>query len=208
MSEKIRTIDKESWTPKTMLGKKVKDGEITKLEEILESGRPILEPEIIDVLLPDMESTTLEIRTTQRVTDSGKRIKFRVVTVIGDRKGHVGLGVGKSDELKPALDYAVRDAKKNMIAISMGCGSWECKCNRSHSVVSKTIGKEGSTIVTLKPAPRGLGLAANDIVKKVLGMAGVNDVWSSMQGGRNVYNMAVATMRALDNINTLKPRAE
>jgi small subunit ribosomal protein S5 len=190
------------------MGARVKSGEVTTLEEVLESGKRVLEPEIVDALLPDMESETLLIKTTQRVTDSGKRIKFRVVTVIGDRKGHVGLGVGKSDELKPAMDYAIRDAKKHMIAIKTGCGSWECKCAVHHSVLSKTIGKEGSTIVTLKPAPRGLGLAANDVVKKVLGMAGVKDVWSSMQGGKNVYNMAVATMKALDNLNLLKPRAE
>ncbi len=208
MAEKIRTVDKESWAPRTGVGLKVKGGEITTLEEVLDSGKPILEPEIVDVLLPDMESETLQIKTTQRVTDSGKRVKFRVVAVIGDRKGHVGLGVGKSDELKPAMDYAIRDAKKHMISIKTGCGSWECKCSMQHSVISKTLGKEGSTIVALKPAPRGLGLAANDVVKKVLSMAGVKDVWSQAQGGKNVYNMAVATMKALDNLNTLKPSAE
>ncbi|HSB47079.1 MAG TPA: 30S ribosomal protein S5 [Candidatus Bilamarchaeum sp.] len=208
MAEKVKTVDKESWSPKTSVGTKVKSGEITTLEEILVSGKPILEPEIIDVLLPDMESETLQIKTTQRVTDSGKRVKFRVVAVIGDRKGHVGLGVGKSDELKPAMDYAIRDAKKHMIAITTGCGSWECKCQVKHSVNSKTVGKEGSTIVTIKPAPRGLGLAANDVVKKVLGIAGVKDVWSSTQGGKNTYNTAAATIRALDRLNTLKPKAE
>jgi small subunit ribosomal protein S5 len=208
LAEKVKTVDKESWSPRTSIGTKVKSGEITTLEEILVSGKPILEPEIVDVLLPDMESETLQIKTTQRVTDSGKRVKFRVVAVIGDRKGHVGLGVGKSDELKPAMDYAIRDAKKHMIAIRTGCGSWECKCSVKHSVNSKTVGKEGSTIVTIKPAPRGLGLAANDVVRKVLGIAGVKDVWSSTQGGKNTYNTAAATMRALDNLNTLKPRAE
>lgn len=208
MPEKVKTIDKGSWEPRTSLGAKVKSGEITTLEEILDSGKPILEPEMIDVLLPDMESETLQIKTTQRVTDSGKRVKFRVVAVIGDKKGHVGLGVGKSDELKPAMDYAIRDAKKHMISIRTGCGSWECKCSLKHSVPSKTIGKEGSTLVTLKPAPRGLGLAANDVVRKVLGMAGVKDVWSSTLGGKNTYNTAAATIRALDGLNTLKPVAE
>lgn len=208
MAEKVRTINKESWKPRTGMGAKVKNGEITTLEDLLDLGKPVLEPEIVDVLLPDMESETLQIKTTQRVTDSGKRTKFRVVTVIGDRKGHVGLGVGKSDELKPALDYAVRDAKKHMISIKTGCGSWECKCSFTHSVPSRSIGKEGSTIVTIKPAPRGLGLAGNDVVKKVLGIAGVKDVWSSTTGGKNVYNMASATMTALDNLNLLKPRAE
>jgi len=207
MAEKIKSMDRESWQPRTQMGSKVKSGEITTIEEVLNSGKPILEPELVDALLPDMESENLQIKTTQRVTDSGKRTKFRVVTVIGDRKGHVGIGVGKSDELKPAMDYAVRDAKKHMISIAMGCGSWECKCSTKHSVPFKTRGKEGSTLVTIKPAPKGLGLASNDVVKKVLSMAGVKDAWSSMQGGRNVYNMAIATMKALDGINTIKPRA-
>jgi small subunit ribosomal protein S5 len=209
MAEKVRTISRDDWEPRTSLGKKVKAGEISSIDEIIDSGEKILEHEIVDVLMSDMESETLQIARTQRVTDSGKRMKFRVTSVIGDRKGHVGIGIGKSEELKPALDYAVRNAKKNMTSIPMGCGSWECKCSIDHSIRRSVTGKEGSTEVTLKPAPRGLGLAANDVVKKILGIAGVNDVWSSTHGGKgNVYNMAAATMNALENINTIKPPAE
>ena len=203
--EKLKKTDLGAWEPRSVVGKMVKSGEITTLEQIMEMGRPILEPEIVDTLLTELDAETLLIKTTQRVTDSGKRTKFRVVMVVGDRKGHVGLGVGKSDELKPAMDYAVRNAKKHMITIKTGCGSWECKCSNKHSVPRKSIGKEGSTIITLRPAPRGLGLAGNAVVRKVLTMAGVQDVWSAMSGGRNVYNMAMATMHALDNLNMLKP---
>ena len=208
MAEKVRTINKEAWNPKTLLGQKVKNGEITTLEEIIGTGRPVLESEISDVLFPDMETETLQIKSTQRVTDSGKRTKFRVVSVIGDRKGHVGLGVGKCDELKPAIDYAVRNAKKHMITVKMGCGSWECKCSVKHSVNIRSKGKEGSTLVNLIPAPRGLGLAANDVIKKVLNMAGVKDVWSSTLGGANVYNMASATIKALENLSAQRPPRE
>lgn len=205
MTEKIKTIDKENWAPKTELGKKVKSGEITSLEQIVEIGKPIIEPELIDILVPGLESETLSVSSTQRVTDSGKRNKFRIVAVVGDRNGHVGVGVGKSDEIAPAIEYAIRNAKKKMISIRKGCGSWECKCAVQHSLPKKTDGKEGSTIVTLKPAPRGLGLAANHTVKKVLAMAGVKDIWSSVQGGSNLYNTAMATIRALENLNTTKP---
>lgn len=207
-TEKLKPIDRESWKPRTRLGEKVKSGEITSFEEIVNLGKPILEPEIVDLLLPEMESETLEIRTTQRVTDSGKKTKFRVVVVIGDKKSHVGVGVGKSEEIKPAMDYAIKNAKRNMISVKMGCGSWECRCTNPHSVPRKTQGKEGSTVVTIKSAPRGLGLASNDIVKKVLGMAGVKDVWSSTSGGSNTYNMAMAAIKALDALNLLKPSPE
>ncbi|MBS3068312.1 30S ribosomal protein S5 [Candidatus Micrarchaeota archaeon] len=205
MSEKVRTIDKETWQPKTTIGKMVKSGEIQSVEQIFQLGKPIIEPELMDILLPNMESETLHVGSTQRVTDSGKRMQFRIVVVIGDHNGHVGIGVGKSEEIKPALEFAIRDAKKNIISVLSGCGSWECKCNVKHSLTQKTIGKEGSTIITLKPAPRGLGLAGNDVVKKVLSMAGIKDVWSSSSGGRNTYNMAMAVIYALDNINKLKP---
>lgn len=206
MVEKIKPVDIEAWTPKTQLGKKVKSGEITTLEQVLESGNPILESEIIDKLLPGLESDTLQVKTTQRVTDSGKRTQFRLVVVVGDRKGHVGLGVGKNEEIRPALNRAVRNAKKSMISVSAGCGSWECKCNVTHSLPQRAIGKEGSSIVVLKPAPRGLGLAANDVVKKVLNLAGVKDVWSFSSGGRNTYNVAQATLNALHDLSTLKPQ--
>lgn len=206
--EKIRPIDKESWEPVTKLGAKVKSGELSSFEDVINTGKPILESEIIDVILPDLEVETLEVRTTQRVTDSGKRTKFRVVVVIGDKKGHVGIGVGKSEELKPALDYAVKNAKKNMISIRTGCGSWECRCGDPHSIPRKASGKEGSTVVRLKSAPKGLGLAANSVVKRVLVMAGVKDIWSQALGGSNIYNMALATVKALDSLNTLKPPKE
>lgn len=205
MAEKMKNFSKEAWNPKTEIGRKVKAGEISSLEEIFDLGRPILEPEIVDALIPEVEFETLSVGSTQRVTDSGKRNQFRVVVVIGDKKGHVGLGVGKSVEMGPAIDYATRNAKKNVISIKKGCGSWECKCTVQHSLPRKTEGKQGSTIVMLKPAPRGLGLAANETVKKVLSMAGVKDIWSSVQGGRNLYNTALATIKALENLNTMKP---
>jgi small subunit ribosomal protein S5 len=207
-AEKIKAVDKEAWQPKTKLGMMVKSGEITDFDQIVEMGKPVLETEIVDVLIPELETETLEVRSTQRVTDSGKRTKFRVLVVLGDRKGHVGLGVGKCEELKPALDYAVQDAKKNIISVKFGCGSWECRCGQTHSVTEMLTGKEGSTVVKLKPAPKGLGLAANDIVKKVLGMAGVKDVWSQTLGGSNTFNMASAAIKALDSANTLRPSKE
>ena len=194
------------WSPKTKIGKKVKEKEITDIDEILTSGHPILEPEIVDILIHDLKSETINIGTTQRVTDSGRKMKFRAIVVIGDGKGHVGLGAGKSEEIKPAIGYANREAKKKLIKVPMGCGSWECRCNETHSIPQRTEGKEGSTKVILYPAPKGVNLAANRIIKKVLNMAGVSDVWSKTSGTTsNKYNTASATINALNNLNKLKP---
>lgn len=204
--EKVSVVSKDDWEPKTELGRMVKNGEITTFEQILEIGKPILEPEIVDVLLPDLKAETLLIKSTQRSTDSGRKMQFRVVVVVGDCNGHVGIGVGKCDEIKPGIDYAIRDGKKHMISLKLGCGSWECKCHVQHSIPKSSIGKEGSTIVMLKPAPRGLGIASNETIKKVLSIAGVKDVWSMTMGNtNNVYNTAAATIKALENILLVKP---
>jgi small subunit ribosomal protein S5 len=205
--EKVRMLNIEAWTPKTELGRLVKNKEITTLEEIFNRGKPILEPEIIDALLPELEADTIMVSPTQRATDSGRKMSFRVIVVLGDKKGHVGIGVGKNEEVKPAIDYAMLDARKHMISVKSGCGSWECKCGTPHSMPREVRGKYGSTQVVLKPAPKGLGLAANGVVKKVLTIAGVNDVWSFSRGSTaNIYNMAMATVNALDSLNQMKPQ--
>ncbi|MFP3950341.1 MAG: 30S ribosomal protein S5 [Candidatus Micrarchaeia archaeon] len=205
--EKVRMLDVEVWEPKTEIGKLVKNKEITTMEEIYNRGKQILEPEIIDTLLPELEAEILSVSPTQRTTDSGRKMSFRVITVLGDKKGHVGIGVGKNTEVKPAIDYAMLDARKNIIAVKTGCGSWECKCGAPHSIPREVRGKYGSTEVTLKPAPKGLGLAANSTVKQVLGTAGVKDIWSFTKGSTaNIYNMAMATIKALDSLNRMKPQ--
>ncbi len=205
--ERVRMLNIEIWTPKTEMGRQVKNKEITTLEEIFDRGKPILEPEIIDAILPELEADTLSVSPTQRATDSGRKMSFRVIVVLGDKKGHVGIGVGKNDEVKPAIDYAMLDARKRMISVKSGCGSWECRCGNPHSIPREVRGKYGSTVVVLKPAPKGLGLAANSIIKKVLTIAGVNDVWSFTMGSTsNIYNMAMATTVALDSLNLMKPQ--
>ncbi len=196
----------EEWEPKTRLGKMVKSGEISDIDEILEKGYKVLEPEIVDYLIPDLNVETIDISTTQRTTDSGRRSSFRVIVMVGDGKGHVGVGVGKASEIGPAINYATRKAKQNIIKVPMGCGSWECRCGMPHSIPLAVNGKEASTEVVLKPAPRGVGLAANDTVKKVLKMAGVKDIWSQARGSTsNKYNMIIATIKALKKLTTMRP---
>lgn len=199
-------MEEKEWKPRTKLGKMVKEGKITNIDEILDSGKKIMEAEIVDYLIPELKHEVISLTTTQRTTDSGRRSTFRAIVLVGDMKGHVGVGVGKSSEARDAIEYATKDAKKNIIKVSMGCGSWECQCGIEHSVKEKVEGKRSSTYIELKPAPRGLGLAANDTVKKVLEFAGVKDVWSKARGSTgNKYNMILATIEALNRLNTGKP---
>ncbi len=200
---------KPEWIPKTAIGKRVKAGEITSIEEIYEMGKPLLEGEIADHLLPGLTDETLDLMNTQRMTDCGRKAQFRAIVLVGDKNGHFGIGAGKSEEVRPAIETAAKDARRNIVCVPLGCGSWECGCKTRHSLPIQVIGKNGSVEVTLKPAPRGLGIAANPVVKKVLTAAGVKDVWSFSRGHtENVYNMSMAVANALDSLNKMRYRGD
>ncbi len=194
-----------SWVPKTKIGALVKSGKIKSLEEIFAMGKPIMEVGIVDALIPKIEDKVLEIASVQRMTKNNRRQKFRVTVIVGDRNGHIGIGVGKDTEVKPAIETAIRDAKKNIISIRLGCGSWECNCGTQHTLPLTETAKCGSSFVTLKPAPRGVGIVAADTTRSVLELAGVKDVWTYSRGRtRNVYNVAIATYTALKNVTEVK----
>ncbi|MDK2876369.1 MAG: small subunit ribosomal protein [Archaeoglobaceae archaeon] len=186
------------WIPKTRLGKLVAEGKIKTMEDALSSGLPIKEAEIVDVLLPDLEEDILEISMVQRVTDSGRRTKFRVTAVVGNRNGYVGIGTGKASQVAPAIQKAIENAKINIFGVVRGCGSWECGCGTAHSVPFKVSGECGSVKVTLIPGPKGLGVVAADVAKRIIELAGVKDVWSITSGEtRTTLNFALATFDAL-----------
>ena len=193
------------WTPRTRIGELVQKGEIKTVEEIFAKGRSIKEVEIVDALLPDLKDKVLEITSVQRMTKNNRKQKFRVTVAIGDGKGHVGIGIGKDVEVRPAIDTAIRDAKKNIISVNLGCGSWECSCGTRHTLPLTERSKCGSAEVLLKPAPRGVGIVAADTVKSVLERAGVKDIWTFSKGRtRDVYNVSLATYMALKKISEIK----
>ncbi len=198
----------EEWEPRTKLGKLVKEGQITDIHEIFRKGYQIKEPEIVDVLLPEVNlrenQEVLDIALTVRMTDSGRRIRFRVLAAVGNRDGYVGLGIGHGKEVGIAIRKAINYAKMNIIEIKRGCGSWECRCRRPHSIPFAVEGKEGSVRVKLMPGPRGLGLVIGDVGKKILSLAGVQDVWSQSLGEtRTTVNFAKAVFNALYNTNSV-----
>ena len=191
-------MEEKAWVPRTVLGKKVLEGSITSLKEIMEKGLPILETGIIDRLLPNLDSEILEIGRVQRRDRSGRKLRYRVTVAVGNRDGYVGIGQGKAKEVYNSIQKAIEDGKKNLICVRRGCGSWECGCGKPHSVPFKVVGKSGSVEVTLMPAPRGVHLAAGDVAKTVLQLAGIEDVWSRVEGdSRTTLNFATAAFNAL-----------
>jgi small subunit ribosomal protein S5 len=193
-------MSENGWVPQTRLGTQVADGEIDSMQEALTAGLPLKEPEIVDQLVPDLEDEVLDINMVQRMTDSGRRVKFRCVVVVGNRNGLVGYAEGRDDQVGGAIQKAIEIGKLNLIDISRGCGSWECGCGRPHTVALRTTGKAGSVEVELRPAPRGLGLAGGETVRKVLELAGIEDIWTRSSGNtRTTVNFAKATFNALRN---------
>lgn len=195
----------EEWIPLTGLGRMVAAGEITSIDEVLASGKPIKESQIVDLLLPDLEDEVLDVNMVQRMTDSGRRVKFRAVAVVGNRDGYVGFGQAKDTQVGNAIRKAIDNAKLNIIKVYRGCGSWECGCDTEHSIPIRVTGKAGSVRVTLKPAPQGIGLVTGETPQKVLQLAGIKDVWALNTGKtRTTVNYAKATFEALKQTNVIR----
>ncbi len=203
---------------KTDLGLKVASGEIKDIDEILGKNLKMLEPQIVDYLIPGLETDFLFIgqskgklgggkrriiRNTQKVTAKAKRQHFSAMAVVGDKNGHIGIGKGRALESVVAKDKALKKAKLNMIAIKRGCGSWECACKTPHSIPFKIKGKCGSVIVTLTPAPKGIGFCVADDIKTILRLAGIKDVWSRVDGQTHTrINLGYATFNALKSLSS------
>lgn len=215
-----RFEEKEPWVPKTDLGNKVLKGEFKSLEELLKKGLVILEPEIVDTLVPELGQEVIFIggspgkgggirrtatKRTARMHKSGRRFKLTAIVVIGDEKGIVGLGKASSREHRTAMEKATMQAKLNVIRVRKGCGSWECGCGGDHSIPFGTEAKEGSVRVELLPAPKGVGVVASQAPKKILSLAGIKDVWARTAGQtRTRGNLAYAVFKALQNLNRTK----
>ncbi|PKK85964.1 MAG: 30S ribosomal protein S5 [Thermoplasmata archaeon HGW-Thermoplasmata-1] len=191
-------IPKAEWIPKTRLGKLVKDGKMTSMSEVLASGHPLREPEIVDILLPDLADEVIDVNMVQRMTDSGRRVRFSITAAVGNKDGFVGLGQAKGKEVGPMIRKAIDNAKLNIIEIKRGCGSWECGCGTAHTLPFEVIGKSASTVVSFRPAPRGIGLAVGKVAKQILTLAGVKDAWGFTRGQtRTTVNYATAAYEAL-----------
>lgn len=197
------------WIPKTRLGRLVAEGKITTMSEALRTRLPLREPEIVDILLPDMVDEVLDVNMVQRMTDSGRRVRFAITVVVGNYDGFVGLGRLKGKEVGPAIRAAIDVAKLNVIEVKRGCGSWQCGCLTPHSLPFEVIGHSGSVVVSLKPAPRGTGLAVGDIAKSVLRMAGVKDAWGFTKGHtKTTINNSIAAFEALRKTSLLRVTEE
>ena len=183
-----REEEVEPWVPKTILGKKVAFGEITSIEEIIQDGLRIQESGIIKKLLPDLKSEVIDVGIIQKMTSNGQSTRFKAIVATGNQNGYLGVGQGKSKQMRIAIEKATNQALLNVSPIKLGCGSWECRCDEKHSVPFKIRGKGGSVTIEIIPAPRGLGLVAGGKIKRLLELAGLKDAWTTAKGSTPTMN--------------------
>ena len=147
-----------------------------------------------EVEQPEFEERVVTINRVTKVVKGGRRFRFAALVVIGDRKGNVGFGTGKSQEVPEAIKKAVENAKKNMISVAT------VKTTIPHEVT----GVYGAGRVILRPASEGTGVIAGGPVRAVVELAGINDILSKSLGSATPINVVRATIEGLKSLETVE----
>lgn len=145
----------------------------------------------------ELDERVVDINRVAKVVKGGRRFSFRVVVVVGNNHGSVGVGMGKANSVPDAIRKATERARKNMHELSL------YKSTIPHEVIGKVAGAR----VLLKPASLGTGVIAGGGVRAVLEAAGVSDILTKSLGSSNILNVVLATMQALDQLKSIKKEA-
>lgn len=143
----------------------------------------------------EFENEIIDIRRVSKVTKGGRNLKFRVTMVVGDRKGHVGVGLGNTNEIPRAIQQAIRDAKKHLITVKL----------EGRTIPHEVIGQFKAGKVLLKPAYPGTGVIAGVTVGAICRLAGINDILTKALGTTNPLTLSRAV---LDGLAQLRNRTE
>lgn len=148
---------------------------------------------IVDASQFELEEKVVSIKRVTKVVKGGRNFRFSALVVVGDGKGHVGVGLGKAAEIPEAIRKGKEDAAKKLISIPV---------DDNFSIPHDIIGKFGSASVLLKKAPDGTGVIAGGPVRNVLELAGIKNIRTKSLGSNNKQNVVLATIEGLSGLKT------
>lgn len=140
----------------------------------------------------EFEKKMLDIRRVTKVVKGGRTMRFSALVVVGDKKGRVGMGLGKAKEVPQAIEKATKVAKKNLITVPVINGS----------IPHETIGKFAKTSVKMLPSKKGSGLIAGGAARTVFDVAGYTDITAKIYGSTDKINVVRATLNGLKSLRT------
>ncbi len=148
---------------------------------------------IVDASNLELEDKVVSIKRVTKVVKGGRNFRFAALVVVGDKKGHVGAGLGKASEVPEAIRKAKEDAMKNLIELPL---------DENGSVPHDYLGKFGSASVLLKRSPEGTGIIAGGPARNVLELAGFKNIRTKSLGSNNKQNVVLATINGLSQLKT------
>jgi small subunit ribosomal protein S5 len=187
-------VDKEDKTG-TPGGEEGEGGRKGRRTSSRESNRKMMEERPREQ--SEWEEKIIQVRRVTKVVKGGKKLSFRAVVAVGNGKGQVGVGVGKSAEVIGAIQKGVVDAKKSLVTVPM----------TGTTIPHPVTGRQGSSNVLIKPAAKGTGIIAGGAVRAVLELAGVGDVLSKCLGSRSPLNVARGTINGLQQLRPFEEAA-
>ena len=149
--------------------------------------------ENIDSNQSELEDNVVAIKRVTKVVKGGRNMRFSALVVVGDKKGHVGAGIGKAAEVPEAIRKAKQDAEKNMITVPF---------DENNSIPHDFIGKFGSATVLLKRSQEGTGIIAGGPARSVCELAGLKNIRTKSLGSNNKQNVVLATLQGLRSLKT------
>ncbi len=191
VEEVVETTEVEVATDEAVVDEKETEVEVQQLKP-QRRGQRRRKIETVEPVESEWKEQVVQIRRVTKVVKGGKKLSFRAIVIVGNKKGQVGMGVAKAAEVIIAIQKAVADARKNLVSVPI------FKTTIPHMVT----GRSGAGSVVLKPASQGTGVIAGGAVRAVLELSGIENILSKSLGSKSPLNAANATLDALKSLRS------